>query len=105
MQIARHQATKQMIGRHPTSRNGVTLRRHLTKQGIALSSVDLTIPMPVMVIDEAMTADLRNLPAMMRDPGGWDGVIHLGGISDGSDFHDLAEANIVGSNHSIPHAA
>jgi uronate dehydrogenase len=30
---------------------------------------------------------------------GVDGVIHLGGLADEADFHDLAEVNIVGTYH------
>lgn len=85
-------------------RIGVALRRHLAKQGVALRSVDLAKPLPVTENDEAMTADLRDFPTMMRAAEGCDGVIHLGGISDEADFHDLAEANIVGSYHVLESA-
>lgn len=44
-------------------------------------------------------ADLADLDAIRTIVAGADGVIHLGGISDEADFHDLAQANIVGTFH------
>jgi uronate dehydrogenase len=44
-------------------------------------------------------ADLTDLDAIRTIVAGADGVIHLGGIADEADFHDLAEANIVGTFH------
>jgi nucleoside-diphosphate-sugar epimerase len=80
-------------------RIGVALRRHLTDRGIALRSVDLATPQAVSEDDEVMTVDLRDLDAMTRSAEGCDGIVHLGGLSDEADFHDLAEVNIVGSYH------
>lgn len=80
-------------------RIGVALRRHLAGQGTALRSIDLAMPEAVAENDETMTADLRDFGAMERVAEGCDGIVHLGGISDEADFHDLAEVNIVGSYH------
>lgn len=44
-------------------------------------------------------ADLSDLEELVRICRGADGVIHLGGIPDEADFHDLAEVNIVGTYH------
>lgn len=80
-------------------RIGVALRRHLAEKGTALRSIDLTTPQAVAENDEVMTGDLRDFAAMTRVVEGCDGIVHLGGISDEADFHDLAEVNIVGSYH------
>lgn len=80
-------------------RIGVAVRRHLAEQGTALRSIDLATPQAAAENDETMTADLRDFDAMTRAAEGCDGIIHLGGISDEADFHDLAEVNIVGCYH------
>lgn len=80
-------------------RIGVALRHHLAEQGTALRSIDLVMPDAVAKNDETMTGDLRDFGAMTRAVAGCDGIVHLGGIADEADFHDLAEVNIVGSYH------
>lgn len=80
-------------------RIGVALRTHVAEHGTALRSIDLATPDAVAEDDETMTVDLRDLDAMTRAVAGCDGIVHLGGISDEADFHDLAEVNIVGSYH------
>lgn len=80
-------------------RIGVALRRHLAEQGTALRSIDLVMPRAVAENDETLTADLRDFDALQLVAEGCDGVVHLGGISDEADFHDLADVNIVGSYH------
>lgn len=82
-------------------RIGVALRRHLTDRGIALRSVDLATPQAVSEDDEVMTVDLRDLDAMTRSAEGCDGIVHLGGLSDEADFHDLAEVNTPQTQWSI----
>ena len=49
--------------------------------------------------EEAVVADLRDQEAVEVAVAGADGVLHLGGIADEADFHDLAEVNIVGTFH------
>jgi uronate dehydrogenase len=43
--------------------------------------------------------DVRDLDALCEAVAGLDGVIHLGGLADEADFHDLADINIVGTYH------
>jgi uronate dehydrogenase len=43
--------------------------------------------------------DLRDFDSTRQAVEGLDGVIHLGGLADEADFHDLAEVNIVGTYH------
>lgn len=49
--------------------------------------------------DRVVTTDLSDLAELTDLFDGADGVIHLGGLSDEADFHDLAEVNIVGTYH------
>lgn len=47
----------------------------------------------------ATVADVRDQAALDVVFDGADGVLHLGGLSDEADFHDLTEVNIIGSYH------
>lgn len=49
--------------------------------------------------ERALVADLRDLNGLTDALAGVDGIIHLGGLADEADFHDLAEVNIVGTYH------
>lgn len=49
--------------------------------------------------ERVVTVDLRDLNALQEALAGVDGIIHLGGLADEADFHDLAEVNIVGTYH------
>lgn len=49
--------------------------------------------------ERALRVDLRDLDALRAAVDGLDGIIHLGGLADEADFHDLAEVNIVGTYH------
>lgn len=43
--------------------------------------------------------DVRDLSSLCQAVVGLDGVIHLGGLADEADFHDLADVNVVGTYH------
>lgn len=43
--------------------------------------------------------DVRDLDALCEVVAGLDGVIHLGGLADEADFHDLSDINVVGTYH------
>lgn len=62
-------------------------------------STDIRPTAPVGPNDAVTTTDLGDLESLVELFAGADGVIHLGGIADEADFHDLAEVNIVGSYH------
>ncbi|MDR6866126.1 uronate dehydrogenase [Microbacterium resistens] len=79
-------------------RIGSALRRHLAERGVPLRSLDLSAPEP-FDDDEVSAVDLRDLDGMVRAAAGCVGILHLGGLSDEADFHDLAEVNIVGGYH------
>lgn len=49
--------------------------------------------------ERALNVDLRDFVALREALAGVEGVIHLGGLADEADFHDLAEVNIVGTYH------
>ncbi|WP_090148015.1 NAD(P)-dependent oxidoreductase [Leucobacter sp. L43] len=78
---------------------GSTLRRALHDRGVALTSTDARRAEVVGDRDRFAVADLADLTALTEVLRGADGVIHLGGIADEADFHDLAEVNIVGTYH------
>jgi uronate dehydrogenase len=47
----------------------------------------------------ATVADVRDQAAMDAVVEGADGVLHLGGIPDEADFHDLVTVNVIGTHH------
>lgn len=79
---------------------GVALRRELRAAGVELVSTDVRDVEPVDRTGDRVTvadlADLAALTAMFEDA---NGVIHLGGLSDEADLHDLAQVNVVGTYH------
>ncbi|MFJ6678811.1 NAD-dependent epimerase/dehydratase family protein [Microbacterium sp. NPDC091382] len=79
---------------------GVALRRELRAAAVALVSTDVRYVEPVdRTGDRTLVADLADLAALEEMFAGADGVIHLGGLSDEADFHDLAQVNVVGTYH------
>ena len=49
--------------------------------------------------DQVVAADVADLEGLIELVAGRDGVVHLGGIADEADFHDLATVNVVGTYH------
>jgi uronate dehydrogenase len=49
--------------------------------------------------EEVAAADVRDQQAMVAALAGAHGVLHLAGIADEADFHDLVDVNIVGTHH------
>ncbi|MFK4791654.1 NAD-dependent epimerase/dehydratase family protein [Microbacterium sp. ZW T5_56] len=78
---------------------GSALRAALHDRQVTLVSTDIRAVDPVGPHDCVAQTDLADLDALVELFAGADGVIHLGGISDEADFHDLAEVNIVGTYH------
>lgn len=78
---------------------GSALRAALAEQGVELVSTDIRPTTPIGPRDSVQTADLGDLESLVELFAGADGVIHLGGIADEADFHDLADVNIVGTYH------
>lgn len=78
---------------------GRALRAHLADQGVALVSIDLREPAAVSTDDHVLQTDIGDPVALDVAFDGCDGVVHLAGIADEADFHDLAEVNIVGTYH------
>ena len=78
---------------------GRALRAALNDRGVELVSTDLREPTPVGARERTAVADVADLEALTSLFEGCRGVIHLGGLSDEADFHDLAAVNIVGSYH------
>ena len=78
---------------------GSALRSALLERHAVLVSTDIrpiTSSAPHESVAEVDLADVENLVELFA---GADGVVHLGGIADEADFHDLAEANILGTYH------
>ena len=97
-------------------RIGVHLRSALHELGVELVSTDVVEVPPVggdAVVPDAARSDAAPGPAAERREvvdvadlealtelfAGCIGVVHLGGISDEADFHDLATVNVVGTYH------
>lgn len=78
---------------------GSALRAALLERHAVLVSTDIRTMTPSSPQESVATVDLGDLDALVKCVAGADGVIHLGGIADEADFHDLAEANIVGTYH------
>jgi uronate dehydrogenase len=78
---------------------GTRLRGAVRALGVDLISTDVRLAEAVDDHDRVVTADLSDLAQLTALFDGADGVIHLGGLSDEADFHDLAEVNIVGTYH------
>lgn len=78
---------------------GSALRIALAEQGVELVSTDIRPATPVGPGDSVVSADLGDLESLVELFAGADGVIHLGGLADEADFHDLADVNIVGTYH------
>lgn len=78
---------------------GSALRTALAEQQVELVSTDIRPTSPVGPDDSVTKMDLGDLESLVELFAGADGVIHLGGIADEADFHDLTEVNIVGTYH------
>ncbi|MEH3090089.1 MAG: NAD(P)-dependent oxidoreductase [Microbacterium arborescens] len=78
---------------------GSDLRRRLHDRGVELVSIDIRRAEPAGRRDTVEICDVADLDGLTRLFGGADGVVHLGGIPDEADFHDLADVNIVGTYH------
>lgn len=76
-----------------------SLRPGLASRVGRLRLVDLRPVTPERLNEESTVADLRNQQAMHDALEDAHGVIHLGGLADEADFHDLADVNIVGTFH------
>ncbi|XUK60455.1 dTDP-glucose 4,6-dehydratase 2 [Plantibacter sp. RU18] len=61
--------------------------------------MDIRSTPPIGLQDTVVIADLAELESLVELFAGADGVIHLGGIADEADFHDLAQVNIIGTYH------
>lgn len=80
-------------------RIGGALRDDLSSAGVELVSIDVTAITPTSASDHPVHCDVRDLAGLEAAFAGCSGIVHLGGIPDEADFHDLAEVNIVGTYH------
>lgn len=78
---------------------GSALRSELLDRQVALVATDIRTMTSLGPRESVASTDLADLDALVELFQGADGVIHLGGIPDEADFHDLAEVNIVGTYH------
>lgn len=78
---------------------GVHLRGALGDLGVALVSTDVVEVAPITADERTAVVDVADLEALTELFAGCVGVVHLGGVSDEADFHDLATVNVVGTYH------
>ncbi|WP_435744333.1 NAD-dependent epimerase/dehydratase family protein [Microbacterium sp. PMB16] len=78
---------------------GRALRAHLAENSVELVSIDVTEIARASPSERVVRCDIGDLAGLESAFEGCEGVIHLAGISDEADFHDLAEVNIVGTYH------
>jgi uronate dehydrogenase len=76
-----------------------SMRPGLRERVARLRLIDVAPVQPAHPAEEVVQADLRDQRAMSEALEGTDGVLHLGGLANEADFHDLAEINIVGTFH------
>jgi nucleoside-diphosphate-sugar epimerase len=80
---------------------GSALRRPLRERAGRLRLVDVQPPADPAENEEVVLADIRELDRLTEAFSGASRVIHLAGIPDEADFHELAETNIVGTYHAL----
>jgi uronate dehydrogenase len=80
-------------------RIGSTLRAGLAGSVARLVLIDHREVTDAAPHESAIVADLADPASLRAALGGVDGVIHLAAVPDEADFHDLVEANVVGSFH------
>jgi uronate dehydrogenase len=80
-------------------RIGGALRRRLAERVGRLRLVDLAAVASRHPGEEARVADLRDPEAVQAAIDGAHGVVHLGGLADEADFHDLEQVNVAGTYH------
>lgn len=78
---------------------GAALRSALLEQHAILVATDIRPITSSSPHESVAEVDLADFEALVDLFAGADGVVHLGGIADEADFHDLTEANILGTYH------
>jgi uronate dehydrogenase len=78
---------------------GRALRQHLAALSYELVSIDVSDVSPVAASERIVRVDIGDLAGLEAAFEGCTGVVHLAGIADEADFHDLATVNIVGTYH------
>ncbi|MDQ0725690.1 NAD(P)-dependent oxidoreductase [Microbacterium sp. W4I20] len=78
---------------------GRALRAHLAETSVELVSIDVSEITRVGRSERLVRCDIGDLTGLESAFEGCEGVVHLAGIADEADFHDLAEVNIVGTYH------
>jgi uronate dehydrogenase len=76
---------------------GTCLRRAIAPLVSKLHLIDLTPITNLSPTETSSTTDISDLQALQSIFTGADGIIHLAGISDEADFHDLMHVNVVGT--------
>jgi uronate dehydrogenase len=77
------------------------LRPHLAEQVGRLRLVDVVPVAAEYDGEEAIVADLRDPEATRAAIARADGVLHLGGLADEANLHDLVDVNIAGTFHAL----
>lgn len=80
-------------------RIGTALRAALLPEVASLVLIDVVPPPALSPGERAPIADLADAAALRSAFDGVRGVVHLAGVPDEADFHDLVEANVVGTWH------
>lgn len=82
-----------------SGRIGTTLRAAILPEVSRLVLIDVVPPEGVAPRESAVEVDLGDPAALRSALTGVHGVVHLAAVPDEADFHDLVEANVIGTWH------
>jgi uronate dehydrogenase len=82
-----------------SGRIGTVLRQAMLPAVARLVLIDVVPPQHLDPRESAPSAELGDPASLRAALQGVDGVVHLAGVPDEADFHDLVEANIIGTWH------
>jgi uronate dehydrogenase len=82
-----------------SGRIGTVLRKAMLPETARLVLIDVVPPSDLDARESAPDAELGDPASLRAALQGVDGVVHLAAMPDEADFHDLVEANIIGTWH------
>src|SRR5688572_19416783 len=82
-----------------SGRIGTVLRQAMLPEVARLVLIDVVPPRQLDARESAPHAELGDPASLRAALQGVDGVVHLAAVPDEADFHDLVEANIIGTWH------
>ncbi|MDQ0895508.1 NAD-dependent epimerase/dehydratase family protein [Agromyces ramosus] len=82
-----------------SGRIGTVLRQAMLPEVAHLVLIDVVPPQQLDARERAPHAELGDPASLRAALQGVDGVVHLAAVPDEADFHDLVEANVIGTYH------